>query len=72
MGKKPLSGPMKYGDSKEERRRALDDATKLIEVIGRPEVAPIAITVLGPLGILLSGRAHGISKVLKKITKTLE
>ncbi|MAK29685.1 hypothetical protein [Acinetobacter sp.] len=72
MAKKPLTGPMKYGDSKEEKRRALDDATRLIEIIGHPGVAPFAVTVLGPIGIMLSARANGISKVLKKMKKTLE
>tara|TARA_R100000963_G_C4641467_1_gene105095 strand:- start:126 stop:350 length:225 start_codon:yes stop_codon:yes gene_type:complete len=74
MGKKPLTGPMKYGDSKEERRRALDDAIKCLDILGHPVVGSMIMSLpaVNLVGMLIVPRSKNIAKVLKKMRKILK
>lgn len=71
---KALSGPKVYGDSKEEKKRAMNDAIKLLEVVGHPTVI---LNVIYELDrnvnpeYELKPRLKNLSKILKKLKKTI-
>tara|TARA_Y100000589_G_C27109353_1_gene611522 strand:+ start:229 stop:441 length:213 start_codon:yes stop_codon:yes gene_type:complete len=68
---KPLRGPVKYGNSKDEKKRAINDAIKIFETLGTFSAAVLLTPILGPLITLFVPRCKNLSKTLKKMKKQL-